>query len=162
MLKAPANSIYLMRVLYFENGRILFDIHPNVIPYWLRVWKLWPRTIIFFASPTIRLRHQSFDIPFDDESRSRTLLCQNLVGTNITHKVDTEGLILTICATLLYEQTYFSWVTSKHCGHFMLILFIFRHSGLVASHGRWQCSPAARSCQCTSRSCSGPLQAAKL
>ena len=31
----------------------------------------------FFASPTIRLRHQSFDIRFDDESRSG-----NFVSTN--------------------------------------------------------------------------------
>ena len=33
----------------------------------------------FFASPTIWLRHQSFDVSFDDESWSRTPLRRNLI-----------------------------------------------------------------------------------
>ena len=58
---------------------ILLHIRPNTIQYLLQGRILRPRTIIFFALPTIR-RHQSFDIRFVNESQFGTPLCRYLMS----------------------------------------------------------------------------------
>ena len=71
------NSIYYSKMAKFYSifVQILFNILFEV-----EYSDLEPS---FFTSPTVRLRHQSFDIRYDDESRSKTPLRWNLLYTSV-------------------------------------------------------------------------------
>ena len=62
-----------------KNYLKLFDIRLTQIPIFASRSNTSTANHHIFASPTIWLRYQSFGIRLDDESRSRTPLCWNLV-----------------------------------------------------------------------------------
>ena len=74
---------------------------PNIIQYLPKCYSIFASIFAsrlntstknhhIFALPTIQLRYQSFGIRLDDESRSRTPLCQNLMETTLTERQKNE------------------------------------------------------------------------
>ena len=95
----PIDYLTLMHKTWIRRIKIRLTTRkwPNIIQYlpecnsiFALIFALRLNTLTanhhIFASPTIQLRYQSFGIQLDDESRSGTPLCRNLMETTLTER----------------------------------------------------------------------------